>query len=98
MELKEFVKQSIIQIGEGITDAISKAEDIHMLINPSGENTKICFSVNVATEMKGGASIQVLNAGGSSSTTNRINFDVEVKYPGMKDPAINTPPKRYPVE
>lgn len=87
MNLKDFVKESILQIGDGINAAIEEADASGVLVNPGttieARSCVIRFSVNVETEKEGGMSLQVLGGTVSKVTSNRLEFGIKVAYPGM---------------
>ena len=89
MKLNEFVKQSILQIADGLNQAIADAPACGIKINPTtgrtGETSTINFSVNVVAEGKGGLDIKVLDLGASVSAASKIDFSVKVQLPCMKD-------------
>lgn len=89
MELKEFIKEALLQIGDGITDAIESSKDSGLCINPAtdmkaGEQT-IKFSIMVETSSKGGINIKIAEGGCSTNNVNRIDFEVKAILPCTED-------------
>ena len=101
MDLKTFVKESIQQIAEGLNEAKEESEQYGIIVNPSqtgmGNVTKISFSLNVTTENKGGMNLKIVDAGTSTSTANRIEFEIEVVFKGMIR-KIGSPPIRKEIK
>ena len=104
MNLKDFVKDSILEIAEGVNDAIKDQEKYGIVINPAGADRsveRIHFLVNVFTETEGKACIKVAGIDKSKAVTQQIDFNVNIQMPSGRQQAIENgtikvqgPPKR----
>lgn len=89
MELKEFIKETLLQIRDGISDAIENSKDSGLSINPAtnmkADVQTIKFSVMVETSNKGGINIKIAEGGYSTNSVNRIEFEVKAILPCTED-------------
>lgn len=89
MRLDEFVKQTLVEITKGVTEAQSEAllhiapgtVENEIVKTPSTVNFEVVVTVN--KDASGGISVWSLGevaAGAASERTNRISFDVPVYF------------------
>lgn len=85
MELKEFIRNSLTQIADGVQAAINDSKDKGYLINPSvakvGTTYTVHFDLAVESAKEGKADIKILNGGLSEKNVNRLSFDVNMTFP-----------------
>ncbi len=99
MELNEFVKETLVQIAEGVKKAIDATDGEGFSINPAKDMKAdvevIKFNVLVETSSKGGMNIKIAEAGCSTNNVNRIEFEVKMTLPCTNDLRYSTEaPKR----
>lgn len=103
MELNEFVKETLIQIADGVKKAIDETKDEEFNINPAREMKPdvqvVKFSVMVETSTKGGINIKIADAGASTSNVNRVEFDIKMTLPCTEDMRFykETPKRTIPI-
>ena len=89
MELKDFVKESLNEIAEGIIDAISYSDGKGYMINPvirnTGKPTNIRFKVSVQTGTDGGVNIKIADISSSTSSVSTLEFEVPMLLPSTVD-------------
>ena len=94
MELKEFVKNTLTQIADGVQEAINASEGKGYIVSPTSGSRKestIHFDLAVESEQNGGANIKVLSGNVKERTANRVTFDVDMVLPSK---ATKEAPKR----
>lgn len=96
MRLKDFVTNTLIQIAEGVEDAINASQGKGYDINPSFDNKMsntycIRFDLSVENEVNGGANIKVLSGSMAEKSFNRISFEVNMTLPST--PQLSRPRK-----
>lgn len=95
MELKEFIKNTLTQMADGVQEAIDASKGQNYLVNPStskiGADCIVHFDLSVESGKEGAASIKVLGGGVSERSLNRITFDINIKLPTSGN---SVPPKR----
>lgn len=85
MELKEFISNTLTQMAEGVSAAITESEGKGYLVNPSttkiGNDCNVHFDLSIESEKEGGANIRVLSGSTSERSVNRISFDINITLP-----------------
>ena len=89
MELKDFIKATIKDISNAVTELNEEMSDKGLLVNPIPETIKMDFNVSVTTSenstKEGGLRICVAKAGISENTTNEaissLHFHITVALP-----------------
>jgi hypothetical protein len=88
MELKEFIKNTLTQIADGVQEAINIADGNGYTICPTtlktGKECTIHFDLAIESETEGGASIKVLTGSMKEKSANRVTFDVGMLLPSTK--------------
>lgn len=85
MELKEFVKNTLTQIAEGVQEAINEADGKGYVVSPTlgtGKECTIHFDLAIESEQDGRANIKVLSGNVKERIANRVTFDVGMVLPG----------------
>lgn len=93
MELKDFIRNTLTQIAQGVKEAIVDSQGNGYLVNPSndefGRDQTISFDVMVETVEKGGVNIRVVEGERSGKGVNRISFDVTMTLPCVNDGRVH---------
>lgn|GEM_PF-3465283 len=107
MELKEYVKKSLLEIAEGVDEAIKESAGKGYYISPADKDTPamVKFRISVEASVKGGLSLKVIDSGLSEHSSNTLEFEIPVILPvsiteayKKRELIMKCKPKRIPPE
>lgn len=98
MELKEFINNTLMQIAEGVQEAIDNSKgkgfQVSQTDNEFGRSCSIHFDIAVESEAEGNAGIKVVGGGISKRSANRISFDLTMILPCPQSANVTIAHKR----
>ncbi|MCC8117249.1 MAG: hypothetical protein LIP09_00660 [Bacteroidales bacterium] len=78
MKINEFIKQSLLDVAQGLKDAQAAGVKISSA-GPDSSEVRVSFSIGVEVEKKGGVVLSVFNGAAGKSTANRLEFSVDAQ-------------------